>query len=352
MAAGRTHQRLQQYYKGVPVVGADVTRQLDGGVPVSVFGTVHAGIRLDAVPVLGAGEAGRVAAAATGGRMSPEHSPDLVILPLDDGRYALAWRAAADVRACFVDAASGRVLLDYSTLKAEQVDGVPADAAPVDTRAAIDATRRYFLQRTGRFVLDESAEPVRVVVHPASAFSRDSVVRELAHAVVDRTAALIYRRESGALADAWADIVATSVAAASKSAEDGGRDLYLVSGDATAGGLRSLRDPARHGNPDHYSGVSATATVRANSTVASHAFYLAVEGGVNRTSGLAVEGVGPSRREQVETAFSRAFAYMLPSAAGFGTAREATIQSARDLYGPESDAARAIAEAWAAVGVR
>jgi len=41
--AGRTHQRLQQYYKGVPVVGADVTRQLDGvleqalnGVPPGV----------------------------------------------------------------------------------------------------------------------------------------------------------------------------------------------------------------------------------------------------------------------------------------------------------------------------
>ncbi len=338
------------------MVGADVTRQLVGGVTVSAFGTIHPGIRLDAVPVLGADEAGRVAAATTGGRLAAGQSPELVILPLDGGRYALAWRAdtrsASDARTCFIDAASGRPLLDYSTLKAEQADGVPADAAPVDTRAVIDATRHYYLQRTGRFVLDEPADPVHVAVHPASAFSRDLVAHELAHAVLDRSAALIYRRESGALAEAYADIVAASIAAASPSGDSGGRDPYLVGGDATTGGMRSLRDPARHGNPDHYSGVSANATVQANSTVASHAFYLAIEGGLNRTSGLAVEGLGPSRRDRIEKAFLRAFAYLLPSAAGFGTAREATVQSARDLYGPESDAVRAIAEAWAAAGVR
>jgi hypothetical protein len=42
---------------------------------------------------------------------------------------------------------------------------------------------------------------------------------------------------------------------------------------------------------------------------------------------------------------------MLPANAGYTTARLATIQSARDLYGPNSAAERAITQAWDAVGV-
>ena len=78
---------------------------------------------------------------------------------------------------------------------------------------------------------------------------------------------------------------------------------------------------------------------------------LAIEGGVNRTSGLAVAGVGAGRREQIEKVFYRAFTQMLPSNATFAVARAATIQAARDLYGTGSDAVRAVTEAWTAVGV-
>ena len=37
-----------------------------------------------------------------------------------------------------------------------------------------------------------------------------------------------------------------------------------------------------------------------NSAIPSHAFYLAVEGGRNRVSGLTVQGVGAANREQIE----------------------------------------------------
>jgi Zn-dependent metalloprotease len=171
--------------------------------------------------------------------------------------------------------------------------------------------------------------------------------------VLDRSAGLVYRRESGALSEAFADIVAAGVATSSAGDDPGAASAgYLIGEDATAGGVRSLADPASHGHPDHYSLVSAGGDVHANSTVASHAFYLAAEGGVNRTSGLAVEGVGSARRDQIEKAFYRAFVYLLPRAAGFDTARAATVQSAQDLYGAGSAAARAIEQAWSAVGVR
>src|SRR4030095_12224467 len=44
----RTVERLQQYYQGIPVWGAEVVRDSDsGGVPVSIFGGVSAPLDVD-----------------------------------------------------------------------------------------------------------------------------------------------------------------------------------------------------------------------------------------------------------------------------------------------------------------
>jgi thermolysin len=91
--------------------------------------------------------------------------------------------------------------------------------------------------------------------------------------------------------------------------------------------------------------------VHINSGIANHAFYLAIEGGTNRTSGLAVQGVGAANREQIERVFYRAFTQMLPTNATFALARAATIQAARDLFGTNSNPERAVTQAWTAVGV-
>ena len=64
-----------------------------------------------------------------------------------------------------------------------------------------------------------------------------------------------------------------------------------------------------------------------------------------------MQGVGAANREQIEKAFYRAFVFLLPASANFSTARAATIQAARDLYGANSAAAQAITQAWTAVGV-
>ena len=72
---------------------------------------------------------------------------------------------------------------------------------------------------------------------------------------------------------------------------------------------------------------------------------------LDRTSGLAVQGVGVASRARVETAFYRAFTQLLPANATFSMARAATLQAARDLYGSGSDVDRAMEQAWTAVGV-
>jgi thermolysin len=114
-------------------------------------------------------------------------------------------------------------------------------------------------------------------------------------------------------------------------------------------------NPLAYGDPDHYSlrfiGTADNGGVHFNSSIANHAFYLAIQGGTNFTSRLTVQGVGAANREQIEKAFYRAFVFMLPASATFATARSATIQAARDLYPANAAVATAITQAWTAVGV-
>lgn len=185
----------------------------------------------------------------------------------------------------------------------------------------------------------------------------DVVGHELSHGVTDYTSQLIYRGESGALNEAFSDIMGTSIEYFFQTPGNGTLHAdYLVGEDVvTPGGIRSMSDPGSFGHPDHYSrrytGTADNGGVHSNSGIANQAFFLAVEGGTNRTSGLEVQGVGGANREQIEKVFYRAFTQLLPANATFGTARAATIQAARDLYGSNSAAERAVTQAWTAVGV-
>jgi bacillolysin len=191
----------------------------------------------------------------------------------------------------------------------------------------------------------------------------DVVAHELTHGVTDFTSMLIYRGESGALNESFSDVMGTGVEFFLQPPGAGPLKAdYLIGEDiVTPGGLRSMADPSAYGDPDHYS-VRLTfrdpctrdndnCGVHINSGIPNHVFYLAIEGGRNRVSGLAVQGVGAGNRDQIEKAFYRAFTQMLPSSADFSTARAATIQSARDLFREGSAAERALTQAWAAVGV-
>lgn len=185
----------------------------------------------------------------------------------------------------------------------------------------------------------------------------DVVAHELTHGVTDYSSRLIYRNESGALNEAFSDIMGASVEFFFQPAGDGPlRADYLIGEDVvTPGGLRSMQNPISMGDPDHYSirftGPEDNGGVHINAGIATHAFYLAVEGGQNRVSGLGVQGVGAANREQMEKVFYRAFTLLLPPNATFATARAATIQSARDVYGSGTPAERAVIQAWNAVGV-
>ena len=181
----------------------------------------------------------------------------------------------------------------------------------------------------------------------------DVVAHELAHGVTRNSSNLIYEGESGALNEAFSDIIGVG---AEFFHEARGNGLpypanYTLAETVAPGGFRDMAEPENvRYKPNHYSarriGTSDNGYVHTNSTIVSHAFYLAIEGGENRTSGLSVQGVGPGRRADIEQAFFRAFVYMLPENATMSMARAATISA-----GGTSGVADVIRDAWDAVGV-
>lgn len=283
-------------------------------------------------------------------------------------------------------------------------DNAWTDGANVDAHVYAGYTYDYLFKRFGRRGLDNANIPIRSITHTVNredlfsypdeiiftfflnafyagdgimvygeglpegftfggqtwnylAGSLDIVTHELTHGVTDYSSGLIYQNESGALNEAFSDIMATGAEFFFQAAGDGPlRADYLLGEDVIVpGGIRSMQNPRAFGDPDHYAirfqGSADNGGVHTNSGIANHAFFLAIEGGTNRHSGIAVTGVGPGNREQIERVFYRAFTEMLPASANFKAARGATIQAARDLFGAGSAAESAVTQAWNAVGV-
>lgn len=192
----------------------------------------------------------------------------------------------------------------------------------------------------------------------------DIVAHELTHGVTQYSSNLQYLNESGALNEAFSDIMGISVKFFYHAGGTGplkanysmGADISIpVVPGALPAGDRSMENPGVYGQPDHYSrrytGTADNGGVHTNSGIANHAFYLAIEGGTNRTSGIRVQGVGATNREQIEKVFYRGFAQLMPSNANFSMARAITLRAAQDLYGVNSAPYNAVRDAWTAVGV-
>ena len=287
---------------------------------------------------------------------------------------------------------------------ASDSDNQWTDGANVDAHVYAGYTYDYYFKRFGRRGLDNANIRIRSLTHPVNrqdaftasspvlgtyylnafyagdgimvygeglppttsfggqqwnflAGSLDVVAHELTHGVTDYSSQLIYANESGALNEAFSDIMGTAVTFYFQQPGTGsGAADYVVANDVvTPGGIRSMENPRALGDPDHYSnrftGTDDSGGVHTNSTIVSHAYYLAVEGGTNRTSGLSVQGIGAANREQMEKTFYRAFTQLMPASSTFATARAATIRAAQDLYGTNSAVERALIQAWTAVGV-
>ncbi len=202
------------------------------------------------------------------------------------------------------------------------------------------------------------------VTFGAFSSSLEVVAHELTHAVTNVTSDLIYFNESGALNEAFSDIIGAAVEFFFEPRGNGrqmaewllGEDLFIDFGPA----FRSLKNPMSVGDSDHYSirCLPSVCTesfdnggVHINSSIANHAFYLMVEGGINRTSGITVNGLGRGQMDRIESIFYRAFVFYLVPSSGFAAARQATLRAAGELYGQGNPEERVVADGWRAVGV-
>ena len=120
-------QWLGQLHKGVPIVGAEVWRRLEGGLLTAAEGTIYERIRVNPVPKLTRAEARLAVTALVPGSPGPSRPPELVVLPTAAGGYALAYRArmftGAELVVYYLDASTGTVLLS------EPVMGAPPPIA-------------------------------------------------------------------------------------------------------------------------------------------------------------------------------------------------------------------------------
>ena len=194
----------------------------------------------------------------------------------------------------------------------------------------------------------------------------DVIAHEMAHGVTHFTASLQYPppsmpNEPGAIDEAFSDIIAAATEFHIEEPGDGPLRADYLMGEDIGFPIRSLRDPQELQNPltgpypDHYDdrflGEEDAGGVHINATILGHAYFLAVEGGVNRTSGLSVTGVGHENRLDIERTFFNAWVNLVPSFADHAIVRESLIRSATDLYGADAAATRAIREAFDAVGI-
>ncbi|ELK48027.1 peptidase M4 family protein [Bacillus sp. SB49] len=179
----------------------------------------------------------------------------------------------------------------------------------------------------------------------------DVIAHELAHAVTDRSADLVYQDEPGALNESMSDIFGAMV----------DRDDWLMGEEVGVDGepLRSMEDPSSiphpfypdRGYPDHYSelytGDLDNGGVHINSSINNKAAYLLAEGGTHYD--IEVEGVGRDATEQI---YYRALTKYLTATSDFSMMRQAAIQSAIDLYGEGSQEVTSVNQAYDAVGIQ
>jgi Zn-dependent metalloprotease len=490
MVEGRVHDRLDQFAGAARIAGAQILRQRSADGVITIFGTMYPddlGIPLR--PALSAQDAAARVTTLTGSAPFGQRAPELVVVPLPEGGYRLAWLAHAlvdmDVVALFVDAQTGLELRRHSVLQTQAAVGAgtgvlgdrkklatrqasavffaedllrPAktitydmkgdyvraseviftlsavsgvypqqsdvavdtdnawdDGAVVDAHAGVGIAYDYYRARFNRRGFDGAdARPMRVFVHPSprgpvvpfdvfssfvvnaffcrfcgpdedgvlvfgeglhrsSSFNGqfvdyfsaglDIVAHEYSHAVTSYAADLSYYGESGALNEAFSDVMGIGAeffaAASGRRNRPGnyllGEDVFTPVQPGGLSGSRSASHPRAYGQPDHYAdlyrGSADNGGVHINSGIPNHAFYLAVEGGTHRSSGVSVQGVGSGSREQIERVFYRGFTNYLTSYSTFPQARQATLRAAVDLYGESSPAFRAVSQAWTAVGV-
>ena len=151
----------------------------------------------------------------------------------------------------------------------------------------------------------------------------DVVGHEFTHAVVTATSDLIYKNESGALNESFADVFGEAI----ERVVYGSNDWLMGSFLSVGGPIRSMQNPQIYGDPSKMSEFLRTEAddggVHSNSGIPNKAFYLLAEG-------LGTGGIGFDSARNI---FYRALVTKLNPNSDFIALREACILSAEEIHG-------------------
>ncbi|CAI8987413.1 MULTISPECIES: M4 family metallopeptidase [Bacillus] len=258
----------------------------------------------------------------------------------------------------------------------DNVFNASRDAAAVDAHYYAGVTYDYYKNTFNRNSINDAGAPLKSTVHYGSNYNNafwngsqmvygdgdgytftslsgglDVIGHELTHAVTEYSSNLIYQNESGALNEAVSDIFGTLVEYYDNRNPDWeiGEDIYTPgqSGDS----LRSMSDPTKYGDPDHYSkrytGSSDNGGVHTNSGIINKAAYLLANGGTHY--GVTVNGIG---KDKAGAIYYRANTQYFTESTTFSQARAGLVQAAADLYGANSAEVTAVKQSYDAVGVK
>ncbi|QHT66269.1 peptidase M4 family protein [Rhodocytophaga rosea] len=258
-------------------------------------------------------------------------------------------------------------------------DNSNKDNASLDCHLGAIKTYDYFKNVLGRNSFDGNGAAIKCYVHYGQGYENafwngsvmtfgdgemngstgsqplttlDITAHEIAHAVCQYTAGLVYSYESGAMnegfSDIWGAVVEHSV--------DPTKSIWTMGDDANFA-IRSMSNPNAFQHPDTYLGQywyssgGDNGGVHYNSDVLNHWFYLLSVGktGANDNGdNYAVTGIGIDKAARIAY---RTESVYLTSNSEYKDARTFSIQAAKDLYGATSQEAIQTANAWYAVGV-
>jgi Zn-dependent metalloprotease len=347
--SGRSYERFQQTYSGIPVFGAEVLVQLTatGGIEFVLSDIMRNTRSLDSEKVSTAPTISAVDAEFLAIDFIAQEYPNALFQSSEAklmiyqpsvignvGSTRLVWQTEVKESSSMpridevilVDAHTGRVALHFTQIN-EALDrkvydypdtliGTEADP-PMGIQDANDCydfladTYDFYFNEHGRDSIDDAGMPLIATVNMpfANAYwysgemafgegfvADDITAHELTHGVTEYESGLFSVNESGAINESFSDMWGEWVDLTNTGGNDEPNLRWLIGEDLPDGAVRNMADPPQFGDPDSkcdplwVEGESDREGVYSNSGVGNKLCYLLTDG--DTFNGHTVEGMG------------------------------------------------------------
>ena len=396
-SGGGSRHRYRQLHKGIPVLSGELLVNLDEFRRViSMSGEIGSDLAVDTRPNIGAGEARKLALATVAkwsdlrAQRLRASAPELWIvdpkmLKPTDRQASLAWRIEVTNKQephsirelLFIDANTAGIIVhvnlierakNRATYTANNTNSLPGtlvcdesdpgcvagDGEARNAHLFAGDTYDFFFDEHGRDSLDDAGQTLISTVHYSdylcpnafwngsqmvycAGLAVDDVVgHELTHGVTEKTSALLYYYESGAINESLSDIWGEFVDLSNSAGDDSTSARWLIGEDLTSsvGVIRNMANPPAFGDPDkmsspyYYNSSGDNGGVHFNSGINNKAAYLMTDG--DTFNGYTVNGLGLGK---VADIYYEAQTNLLTSGSDYADLHAALSQACQNLVG-------------------